>query len=612
MSRLLFLFALLDLTLSCSCVRPQPHAVAAAPPARPAAPVARIADGAFVRVAGPDFQVGGRRFAFVGANIDVLHGRDRRASMEQVLAAMEQDVMTVARQWVLGEDTAEACEKGLRDYLFRCGPESFVEESYVQLDRLLVAARSHGIRLILTLANHWKDHGGIPMYLKWAALPTEGLAFEAFYSNALVASQFRLGIDRLLDRINTVNGVRYRDDPTIFSWELMNESTVLTAAGAEARRGWIANMAAYIKARDPNHLVAPGLLGYAMRSERREWIRVHQLPGVDYCDSHLYPQEESQVGSWERLRDFLDDRAQLARFVVGKPLVLGEFGFHTDTLPSWLGQPRAEWFARLVAQANLDGFAGSLVWIYQPFFGKARNYGIYVDRTETDDVRAALREGARQLAAAALTLNPRLAATGGDALLYEPELRLLGQSAPHQDWKAAAAKREKGVLLRIPPDAFAEAVFERAGAWKGGTLEHVYGAGSGHFVYQFTLPRMKTIAALQIRARLSSEWPGTIAPPDGGSPLRVLLDGQLIAALPVIPDDGIGRLETLTVQDPALLRTLMDGIHTLTFEVPDSPESHGLCIYGVPTGVATEPRPPVGEYPPIELLLRGGARPVRR
>ena len=58
-------------------------------------------------------------------------------------------------------------------------------------------------------------------------------------------------IDRLLDRVNTGNGVRYADDPTIFGWEIMNESQVNSDAGAEARREFITEVAAHIRARDP-------------------------------------------------------------------------------------------------------------------------------------------------------------------------------------------------------------------------------------------------------------------------------------------------------------------------------------------------------------------------
>ena len=386
----------------------------------------RIPDGAFVRAAGTELVVNGSPFAFVGANFDGVHGDDQRGRLAEVLAAMSEDGITVGRQWVVGEHPSDDCGRYLRPYLFRCGPDEFLEETYQQLDRVLVQARERGIRVILTLSNQWGDYGGIPMYLRWAGLPTsEPASEEAFYSDRRVREFFRAGLDRLLGRVNSISGERYIDDPTIFSWELMNESSVTTAAAAAARRRWIVEMARYIKRRDPNHLVAAGLRGYALQSQRQEWILVHRLPEVDYCDSHLYPQEEPHITSWELLRDFLSDRAHLAHAVIRKPLIIGEFGFRTDSAPIWLGLPRAEWVARMLRHVRAQGVAGALVWIYQPFFNKPRDYGIYVDRAETDDLRWARRTAAQQVAASLLTrpkVHRRRREPEVDAGLLPPEL----------------------------------------------------------------------------------------------------------------------------------------------------------------------------------------------
>jgi mannan endo-1,4-beta-mannosidase len=358
-----------------------------------------IPDGAFVRAEGTRLVVGDRPFVFVGANFDGVHGPEQRARLDQVLTALVEDGITVGRQWVVGE-AERNCRRGLIPYMFRCGPDGFQESTYRQLDRVLASARQRGIRIILTLSNQWGDYGGIPMYLRWAGFSGKGKGggSEAFYADARVRSYFRAGLDRLLDRTNTVTGVRYVDDPTIFSWELMNESSVTTEAEAAARRRWIVEMARYIKARDPNHLLGAGLRGYALLDERQEWIEVHRFPEIDYCDSHLYPQEDPLITSWELLRDFLSDRALLARLVIRKPLIIGEFGIRTDRSAVWLGLPRAEWIARLFTHVRAQGAAGALVWIYQPFFGKPRDYGIYIDRPETDDIRWAMRRAAQQAA----------------------------------------------------------------------------------------------------------------------------------------------------------------------------------------------------------------------
>jgi hypothetical protein len=440
---------------------------------------------------------------------------------------------------------------------------------------VLAEARTRGLRVIVTLANYWDDFGGVREYLTWAHLPTSGYdARDRFFSDEKVRAFYRAHLARLLDRVNSVNGVRYADDPTIFAWELMNESQVASTAGATARRSWIDEMASFIKARDPNHLVTPGVMGYTSRAERAEWLAVCRLPTVDYCDSHLYAETTDRVTSRQRLQAYIDDRVQLARHVAHKPIVFGEFGFHTDGA-GYLDEPRAAWFNTFLERAIFDGAGGVLAWIYQPWFGRARDFGIYVDRADTDDVRAALRKFAALAAATPAPQNPLLGDAHGDALLYDPYVT--ETRSPYQHTAT------DGGAIEIPPNAFASARWERLGTFGAGPDAHAYGGGDGWFDYSFTLPRAATQT---LEARLSSEWPGNSAPADGGSDVAVLVDGVRVATLGVIPDDGTGRAEKVP------LGRLRAGRHTLRLAVAPGAAAHGLCIYGdatTPLKIVTAP-----------------------
>jgi hypothetical protein len=75
-------------------------------------------------------------------------------------------------------------------------------------------------------------------------------------------------------------------------------------------------------------------------------------------------------------------------------------------------------------------------------------------------------------------------------------------------------------------------------------------------------------------ARLSSEWPGKSAPPDGGSDVIVTVDGARVATIGVIADDGVGRVEHVA------LGKLRAGRHVVRFAVDPGERAHGLCIYG--------------------------------
>src|SRR5262249_10397242 len=150
-------------------------------------------------------------------------------------------------------------------------------------------------------------------------------------------------------------------------------------------------------------------------------------------------------------------RVQLARYVAHKPLVFGEFGFHTDA-PGYLETPRADWFVAFLGRALADGAGGALAWVYQPWLGHARDLGIYVDRSDTDDVRAALRRFATLAATAPQPSNPLLGDAHGDALFYDPYVT--EERSPYQ--------RVVDGNLEIPPSAFAAGRWERLGTWGAG------------------------------------------------------------------------------------------------------------------------------------------------
>jgi hypothetical protein len=534
---------------------------------------AAIPDGAFVRAAGGALTVEGKPFRFVGANLEVMHGEPARARHAETIEAAHRDGLTVGRVWALGEGPADASPHDRAHVLFRAGPDGFIESAYQQLDRVLAAARQRDLRVIITLANHWSDYGGIPQYVAWGAQPG-----ASFYADPRLRDWFRAHLARLVGRTSSVTGVRYADDPTIFSWELVNESQAIDPA----RRPWVVEMAREIRRADANHLIGSAVQTYGVRRDRAEWLSLCRLPEIDYCDAHLYPQGPDATDTLDDLYDLIDDRAQLARHVARKPLIFGELGFDTRReQDGWLARPRAQWFALALARARRDGAAGVLTWIYQPWSGRPRDYGIYVDRPDTDDVRTVLREAARSWRDdPAPPPNPRLSPRQADRPLF----------AIYKTRHAGAAVHAIGDPITLPSE-FTTGRFERLGTYASGAITHAYGDGDGFFEWRFTAgaplrtPRLET--------RLSSEFPGSAGPPDGGSTIHVLLDGRRIATLDVISDDGKGRAHVLP------LPSLGAGAHTLRLVVPAGPRAHGLCVYGAST-ITSAPARTSGAAPPAD------------
>jgi hypothetical protein len=164
------------------------------------------------------------------------------------------------------------------------------------------------------------------------------------------------------------------------------------------------------------------------------------------------------------------------------------------------------------------------------------------------------------------------------------------------------------LTVEIQPEHFDVGRFERIGAYEGGALAHAYGGGDGWFEWRFRIAPATRPQAAELILRLSSEFPGTQAPPDGDSRVVLLLDGVRLGELDAPPDDGAGRVVELAITDAALLERLGGGEHVLRIEVPDGKQANGVCIYGEATGRAP---PPVGEATPIRLVLHRAHEPAQ-
>jgi hypothetical protein len=585
-------------TALCPCVGGITLAVlllAARAAAAPATPTSeRQAVRHFIRVSGTQFLEGDRPFTFVGANLNVMHEPVARRRAAEVVAAAAADGMRVARIWALGEGPDDAPTWQREAFLFRSGPTGWHEEAFKQLDRVIAEAGKRGLRLILTLSNAWGDYGGVPMYLRWAGhVDVEAYGYsDRFFSDAQCRAWYVEHVKRVVGRTNSVTGVRYRDDPTIMTWELQNEMNG-TPEAAAVRERWVVEMTRVVRGLDPKHLIVPGMIGYTLQIERRDWTRLCRLPEASYCDQHIYPEEHLRSRGVENLRRTIDDRVQLAHYVVGKPIVFGEFGF--DKGPPAL---RAEQHRRFLERVFHDGGNGALVWIYQVKLPWKRTYPIIIDDKRHVGLRRVLATVARGVAVHDVrNRNPLLRRETGERPLAPTHAMMVRSRAPHAGWTrdVAAPRRAR---LAIAVDRFSRAWFEEAGSWDGGVLVHAYGRRTGWFEYRFAGPTFAP-SRLEVRARLSSEFPGAVGPPDGFSQVKVLIDGQLLRTVRAIPDNGLGAWQTIVVEDAALLRKLRGGVHVLRFQVDDGPEAQGIAIYGAEARLNREP---VDDPAPLQIL----------
>lgn len=197
---------------------------------------------------------------------------------------------------------------------------SYYEPAWVAVDHAIATARKHNVRLIIPfINNHWRGDDSPPSLASeigyWTKL--RKLPPSAFYTNKDLIDDFKHFITFVLNRVNTVTGVRYGDDPTIMAWETGNE---LGGAGVPQPElaqtaSWTIDIAKHIKSLAPKTLVMDG------RSCKRECpSELHketlQSEFLDIFSVHYYdPDDYDRIG-----RD--------TEFVTGfgKAFMIGEFG----------------------------------------------------------------------------------------------------------------------------------------------------------------------------------------------------------------------------------------------------------------------------------------------
>ena len=514
----------------------------------------------FVGVQGREFVLEGQPFRFLGANVSVIHGPRERASFEAVLDAVVEDGLKVVRLWALGEQPAPGAPHHPL-YAFRIGESGWVEASFEHLDRVLAAASRRGLKVIVVLANRWKDYGGIATYLRWSGTEVArdgqgeplGRAQAAFFRSDVCQERYREHVQRLVGRTNSVTGVRYRDDPTIMAWELINEASAVSAGEEEALLSWVQDTARFVRSLDPNHLISAGHIGYQTARERNVWRAVQKVAEIDFADAHAYPATDPRVTRLAEIPSLLDDPIALASLDVKKPLIFGEFGFRHEAYRA--SAERMRWYRAFVRHLAQRGVSGALVWIYEPKESPLRSHTI---RSAPDDeaslgIRKLLRTNAALLAAVSAKRLP-VSWRAPDALpTFVRPHKEVGTLALHHGF----TRDGETYSLAIDPGAYAHLRFERAGVHVGHGVQTVWGAGEGEVTYRFRAPAFVP-RRVTIEARVSSELPGVGPGEDlrDGSDVEILLDDQVLGTVRAKPDDGRGEIVRVEVTDPFLLKRL--------------------------------------------------------
>ena len=223
----------------------------------------------FVKVEDGKFVLDGEELTFVGTNFwygpiiasEGLGGNRERLHKE--LDALKSIGVTNLRILV-GSDGPEGVAYKVEPVLQK-EPGVYNDTLLRGLDYLLAQMAEREMHAVLYFNNSWEWSGGYGQYLEWAGdgkalLPSvDGYEnyvahVSRFVRNDKARELYCNHVRNIVTRTNTVTGKPYKDDPTIFSWQIGNEprafarDSVTKAAFAD----WMCSSATLIKSLDPN------------------------------------------------------------------------------------------------------------------------------------------------------------------------------------------------------------------------------------------------------------------------------------------------------------------------------------------------------------------------
>lgn len=362
----------------------------------------------YVTVSGSQLMLDGRPFYFAGFNAYWLIESSPEGHA-WFLEYAKGKKLTVGRTWAFNSEVPRGVTHN------GDGLElEYNEDQLVVLDSVLAEARKHNIKMILALGNLWRAYKGPEHFFEWATGRKDGTVLD-FYRDSATKALYKQHIDKILNRVNTINGYTYKDDDTIMAWDVLNEPRCpgcLSDEEVHTHESWLKEMSAYVKGQAPNQLVTLALEGMfnersgeglhlknpgaGVQCEGEDWAGHSQISHVDFTTLHLYerhvemmpvPEEMSfKKCNWECIMNWMSQwvkvHEDLARRY-GKPLIIEETGTTNHHFPE---ENRKQWFQyvfnQLIQNKNSGGpLAGVMLW--NAVAGNVPDvdgYNIYIDQ----------------------------------------------------------------------------------------------------------------------------------------------------------------------------------------------------------------------------------------
>jgi mannan endo-1,4-beta-mannosidase len=393
-----------------------------APAAGGISPAVASTSAGFVTRAGSQLMLAGRPFRFAGTNNYYLHYQSATAR-DNVIDKAAASGFDVLRTWgwfdtgtADGTDPTAGSQNGVYlQYWDGTGHPKYNDgpDGLGRLDAVIARAAQDHLKLVIPFTNNWSDFGGMDKYVEWAG----GTHHDDFYTDPVIRGWYQDYIAHLLNHVNTITGVRYKDDPTVMTWELANEPRCVgsgkyprsTACDTDTITSWADGVSTFVKSIDRRHLVSVGDEGFfADQPGSDDWthnggegvdtVRLAALPDIDVMSYHLYPDGWGKTADWGT-QWILEHAAAAKR--IHKPVMLGEFGYQNKSTRNTVYQ-------RWTDAAYLSGTSGALYWLLSDRLDDGSLYGDYDGFTVycPSPVCTTIGDFSRRMRGTALTFPP--------------------------------------------------------------------------------------------------------------------------------------------------------------------------------------------------------------